>query len=133
MPLPTALQRSRARSGFTLVELLVAFLVFAILASIGIVRYRAMKERAYIAQLKTDMGQLRVAEEAYWSEHQMYTLNTTLLDFNGSSDVTLIVTSSDLTAGFDATGQHKAVPATLCLMYVGRAVSSTPSGEIVCK
>ncbi|MEO7966855.1 MAG: hypothetical protein ABIT38_23405, partial [Gemmatimonadaceae bacterium] len=107
--------------------------VIAILASIALVRYRGMKDRAYIAQLKTDMGQLRIAEEAFWAEHQIYTLDTAQLDFNGSSDVHVTLSSADLNAGFDATGKHTAVPAILCQMYVGRVVSSTPSGEIACK
>ncbi|MEO7966594.1 MAG: hypothetical protein ABIT38_22060 [Gemmatimonadaceae bacterium] len=92
-----------------------------------------MKDRAYIALLKTDMGQLRIAEEAFWAEHQVYTLDTAQLDFNGSSDVQVTLSSSDLNAGFDATGKHTAVPAIRCQMYVGRVVSSTPSGEIACK
>lgn len=123
---------ARLRRGFTIVELLVVFLVLAILASIALVRYRNMKERAYIAQIQTDMAQLRVAEEGYWSEHQIYTVDTAQLDFNGSSDVHVTVTSSDLHAGFDATGTHKAVPAIVCQMYIGRVVGSTPSGEIKC-
>ena len=107
-------------------------LVVGILASMAIVRYRAMKERAYVAAMKNDLGQLRIAEEAFWAENQVYTLDQTLLDFVPSSDVTLTITSSDPYAGFEAQAVHAGNPALICQMYVGRAVGSTPSGQVEC-
>lgn len=121
------------RRGFTLIEILVAMLFLAILAAMAIVRYRDMKRRAYVGTVKSDMGELRVAEEGYWAEHQQYTTNLSLLDFTPTSAVTLTITSSDLYAGYDATGTHVSVPGLTCQMYVGRVVTGTPSGEIVCK
>jgi prepilin-type N-terminal cleavage/methylation domain-containing protein len=129
-------ERRRAvapRRGFSLIEILVAMLFVAILAAIALPRYRDMKKRSYIATMKSDLAELRVAEEGYWAEHQLYTTDLTLLDFTPTSTVTLTVISSDLYAGYDANATHLSVPNFSCQMYVGRAVTGTPSGEIVCQ
>lgn len=124
---------ARARRGFSLIELLVAMLVFAILVAIAVARYRNMKERGYLAEMKTDLGNLRVAEEAYWSEHGQYVADQTLLDYKSGSRVTVTITVTDPYAGYDAEAVHVSAPAITCTMYVGRAsASGTPSGEIAC-
>ncbi len=127
-----AIQRSQ-RSAFTLIELLIVMLVIAILAGIAIVRYRDMKNRAYVASMKADLGVLRLAEEAHWSEHQIYTVNQSLLDWRPTTGVTVTITSGDPLAGFDAEAVHIAASSITCKMYVGRAVTGTPSGEIRCQ
>jgi prepilin-type N-terminal cleavage/methylation domain-containing protein len=124
---------SRFRRGFTLVELLVAMLVFAILVALAVARYRAMKERGYLAEMKTDLGNLRIAEEAYWADHNMYTVDQSLLDYRSGSSVTVTITTADPLAGYDAEAVHNAAPAVTCKMYVGRAVNATPSGEVKCQ
>lgn len=121
------------RRGFTFVEILVAMMVFAILVALAVARYRAMKERGYLAEMKTDLGNLRIAEEAYWADHGQYTVNQSLLDYRPGSRVTVIITVSDPYAGFDAEATHVSAPGMVCKMYVGRAVSQTPSGQISCK
>ena len=121
------------RRAFTLIELIIVTVVIAVLASIAIGRYRDMKRRAYVAAVTADLAELRNAEEAYWAEHQQYTVNQSLIDFKPSSSVTVTVTSSDPYAGFDAEGVHSAAPGLLCRMYVGRSVNSTPSGEVNCQ
>lgn len=98
----------------------------------AIVRYRSMKERAYVAAMKNDLGVLRIAEEAFWAENQYYTVDQTLLDWKPSSDVTVTITTGNPNAGYDAEAIHSRVPAIVCKMYVGRAVSGTPSGQVEC-
>ncbi|MEO6446653.1 MAG: prepilin-type N-terminal cleavage/methylation domain-containing protein [Gemmatimonadaceae bacterium] len=120
------------RKAFSLVEILVAMLVFAILASIGLVRYRDMKARAYVASMKADLGELRIAQESHWSEHATYTADQSQLDWRPTTDVTVIIVSGDPLVGFDAEATHAAAQGIICRMYVGRAVSGTPSGEITC-
>ena len=108
-------------------------MVFAILVALAIARYRAMKERGYLAEMKTDLGNLRIAEEAYWADHSRYTINQALLDYKPGSRVSVIITTADPFAGFDAQATHINAPGVTCKMYVGRAVSQRPSGDIDCK
>lgn len=120
------------RSGFSLVELLAALIVFAILASMALVKFRDMRDRAFVASMKTDLGSLRVAQEGFWAENQQYTVDQSLLDWTPSSSVTVTITTSDPVAGFEAEAVHSS-STTVCTMYVGRAPAATESGEIVCK
>lgn len=123
---------SRNIRGFTFVEILVAMAVFGALTAIAVPRYRTYKDRAYIASMKTELGSLRVAEEAFWAEHMVYSTDTTQLDWNGSASVQIAISSSDLNFGFAATATHVASPSLLCQTWVGREATTTASGDIIC-
>jgi len=124
---------SRRRTGFTFVELLVAMMVFGALTAIAVPKYHLMKDRAYTAALKADLGELRIAEESFWAENHAYTADAAELDWRSSSDVTVTISSTDFNAGFQATARHRHLPGSECSTYVGRETpSGTPSGEIVC-
>ena len=86
-----------------------------------------------LAEMKTDLGNLRIAEEAYWADHGQYTINQALLDYRTGSRVTVTLTTTDPFAGFDAEAIHVSAPGVICKMYVGRAAAATPSGEVKCK
>ena len=120
------------RPGFTFVEILTAMTVFGILTAVAVPRYRQFKERAYVATMKSELGSLRVAQEAFWAENQAYTTDTTLLDWNGSANIRLALASSDPNGGFSATATHLAAPALSCATFVGKDASTTASGDIVC-
>lgn len=114
-------------------EILVVMLVLAILASMALVRYRDMKNRAYVVSMKADLGELRIAEEAHWAVNQAYTVDQSLLDWKPTTDVTVVITSGDPLAGFDAEAVHTGATGITCKMYVGRVVTGAPSGEIRCQ
>ncbi len=112
---------------------MLVMLVLAVLAGIAYGRYQAAKRRGYIATMTADLAELRNAEEGYWAENQAYSTDTTQLDWTSTSLVSVVITSSNLQAGFDAEATHSAVPGLVCKMYVGRAVSARPSGEVACQ
>lgn len=122
-----------SRRGFTLIEILLVMLVLAVLASIAIGRYRDAKARGYKANMVSDLGELRIAQEGYWAEHQSYSTDTTQLDWHATSLVSVSITSTNLQAGFDAQATHLALPGVVCKMYVGRATNGRPSGEVDCQ
>lgn len=120
------------KTGFTFVEILIAMAVFGILTSVAVPRYRLFKERAFLASMKSELGSLRVAQEAFWAENQAYTTDTAQLDWNGSADIKLALASSDPFGGFSAKATHTSAPTLQCATYVGKDATTSPSGDIVC-
>lgn len=124
---------SRPRPGFTFIEVLVAMAVFGVLSAIAVPKYRLMRERAWTASMKADLGELRIAEESYWAENQLYSPDSTRIDWRSTSDISVQINSADYASGFQATAQHRAMPGSQCTMYVGReTILGTASGDIVC-
>ena len=78
-----------------MIELLCVMLVIGVLAGIGIPRIRNMKERAYQATLRSDLGALRTAQEAYYAENLRYTTDLAALDYRRSSHVSIAIESAD--------------------------------------
>ena len=122
----------RKTAGFTFVEILIALTMFGILTAVAVPRYRQFKERAFLATMKSELGSLRVAQEAFWAENQAYTADTAQLDWNGSSEIKLALASSDLFGGFTATATHLLAPSLSCSTSVGKDATTFASGDIVC-
>ena len=121
----------RQRVGFTFVEILVAMLVFGALSAIAVPRFRNFKEKAYLATLKSDLGNLRIAQEAYWSEHMVYGADTTGLEWKPSNRVQVAISSTDPADNFTATATHLNMPSAHCYTIVGRT-GAAATGEIIC-
>ena len=49
--------------GFTLIELLIVIVIIGLLAAIAIPKFGATKEKAYLAQMKTDLRNLATIED----------------------------------------------------------------------
>jgi prepilin-type N-terminal cleavage/methylation domain-containing protein len=123
---------SSRRAGFTFVEVMVALLVLSVLASMAVPRYRNYKEKAYLTVLRTDLGNLRIAEESFWAEHMRYSMAMPTLEFKPSSNVTITLRGPNSVSGYTAIARHALLPNRFCQMVVGRAVDGGASGEIVC-
>lgn len=125
-------QSNKSRPGFTLVELLLVMLIIGILAGIAYGRFQDSKARGFKAAMTSDLGELRIAQEAFWAENQQYSTTASVLDWRPTSNVTVNISSGDTHAGYDAEARHTALPGIVCRMYVGRSTSARPSGEVYC-
>ncbi len=70
------------RGGFTLIEITIVLMIIGILASMAVYTYRMMINKARMTQAKTVLSHLTKTEATYFSDHDRYTDNVTLLDFD---------------------------------------------------
>ena len=119
------------RPGFTFIELLTVMIVMGLLAGIGVPRIRNMKERAYQATLRSDLGTLRTAQEAYYAENLRYATYVDALDFRLSSRVSVVIESSDPQRGWKAEARHMWL-STPCTTAAGDDAVGVESGAIIC-
>lgn len=119
------------RPGFTFIELLVVMVVMGLLAAIGVPRIRNMKERSYQATLRSDLGALRTAQEAYFSENFRYATDVSALEYRLSQNVSVTIESADPMKGWKASARH-AWLSTPCTTAAGADAEGVESGAIVC-
>jgi type IV pilus assembly protein PilA len=100
--------RLQNESGFTLIELLVVVAIIGILAAIAIPQFAAYRKRGYEAQVKSDLRNAAVSEEAYFAQNTTYKSGTmtsgTPPGFNATTGVT--VTAAVGTNTFLMTATH---------------------------
>jgi Tfp pilus assembly protein PilE len=119
------------RSGLSRVDLLFATAVIGVLAAIVVGNVRNTRSSAYLELVRNDLRELQVVEERYFTQNTRYATDTTQMAWKSRPDVSVAITSSDPTVGFEAVGQHKALPGVTCRLYVGRA-PDRKSGVIDC-
>jgi prepilin-type N-terminal cleavage/methylation domain-containing protein len=79
---PTHTDHRNDWRGFTLIEIAIVLVLIGILAAMAITTYRMMINKARITQAKTVLGHLTKTEATYFSDHDRYTDNIVLLDFD---------------------------------------------------
>jgi len=109
MKMPLAYrQKRRCSRGFTLIELMIVVAIIGILATISIHLFHTMRERGFVASMKSDAAQIRTAQESYFTEKNTYTANVADLTGYGvnqlsSTNSASIQPVTDISANFRVT------------------------------
>jgi type II secretion system protein G len=109
----------RHQRGFTLIEMLVVIVVIGLLATIAIPKFVNTKEKAYLAQMKTDLRNLATVEEAYLYDNNAYTSSFPVTIYTTTAGVTLPTITLEV-AGWKAWVGHALTPKT-CAIFVNAA------------
>jgi len=131
--------RVTGKKGFTLIELLIVVVIIGILAAIAIPKFANTKEKAYIASMKSDLRNLATAEEAYYSDKNVYSSDTTAMRFNTSTGNVLTITlgGNAGAAGWSAlmTNPRVTTLTTGCQVYAGdlAIAANVPDGVVQCQ
>jgi len=132
-PLATGGRFLKAR-GFTLIELLIVVVIVGILAAFAIPKFANTKQKAYVAQMKSDLKNLATAEEAYFYDSTFYTTSlASLNNFRSSTGVTLTVLQAS-PGGWSARATHGQTTRE-CVLFSGNATPVAPAtveGKITC-
>ena len=78
----TPVDQRNGRRGFTLIEIALVLVLIGILAAMAVSSYRMMTNKARMTQAKTVLSHLTKTEASYFSDHDRYTDNLVLLDFD---------------------------------------------------
>lgn len=134
-PLTPRSARSGNRKGFTLIELLIVVVIIGILAAVAIPKFSSTKEKAYIANMKSDLKNLASVQESYFSDSSKYGAKADIQKapysyvVSNNGDFTI---ESNSATGWSATVFNPAVKSVaVCAMYSGSAADSAKAAAKV--
>lgn len=120
--------------GFTLIELLIVIVILGILATMAVLNFGNVKEKAHLARMRADLHNLATAEEAYFYDSASYTTSFALMNNYTPSSGNAVVVNEATNQGWSATASN---PNTgkKCYLFMGNAAlvgSATKEGLISC-
>jgi type IV pilus assembly protein PilA len=118
----------KGQKGFTLIELMIVIAIIGILAAIAIPQFTAYRQRGFNAAMQSDLRNAATAQEAFFTDSQSYTTDTTLLaprGFTPSANVTVTIGSAD-TASYSMSATHSSGITTWTLTGPGGSFAHNP-------
>jgi len=97
------------KRAFTLIELLVVIAIIGILTGIVLVSLRGARTRAYDAEIKSEISQIRSDAEAYYTDHGDYAAYTVPAQFKPPT-----CSQTDYSVSTSSDAQSIAICARLC-------------------
>jgi len=116
--------------GFTLLELLIVVVIIGILVAIVVPKFANGKERAMVSAMRSDLHNLVTAQEAYFSNGNLY-YNGPVPDpsFSYSVSENVTVTLQNVSpSGWGATATRLGTP-RICAVYVGTGGPIAPATD----
>ena len=101
----------RNQKGFTLIELMIVIAIIGILAAIAIPNFLNYQCKAKQSEAKSNLGNIRTSEEAYFAEFDIYAQNTGAIGFStkGNTRYDYSISCVDPLLDFTAQAAGKAV------------------------
>ena len=129
-------RRAAGRAGFTLIELLIVVVIIGILAAIAIPKFASSKEKAFVANMRSDLRNVITAEEGYFYETSTYYGGAVpSVDGTFKSSSPVVITLLNVTGtGWAATATHPNTART-CAIYYGTGGPLGPAvadGQVGC-
>ena len=115
------------RNGFTLIELLLVVVIIGIVAALVLPKFGDVKQKAYVAAMKSDLRNLATAEEIYSDKNGAYATTTGAIPGYALSDgvsISIVVASG---TDYTATASHSKVSGTTCSLAIGLTASNKVS------
>jgi len=113
----------RTEQGFTLIELLIVVVIIGILASIAIPKFQSVRQKAYVAAMKSDLKNLATQQEVYYNTAYSFASTMTAVQSTSSDGVTITINEATGT-GCAATATHAALSSAQCGIYHGNAAAT---------
>ncbi len=118
------------RKGVTLIELIVVFIIVAILAAAAIPLMRGFVQRAAATEAHNILGTIRTAQAAYFVEHQTYADTLADLDLITAQDVSGRYYEFNRLENVDASDFTAVVHGVADSVADGRWVSMNSNGDL---
>ena len=114
------LKTKKFNKGFTLIELLIVIAIIGVLATLLMVNFVGVRQRARDAQRKSDLRQIQSALEIYRSDNSSYP--------NGTSSVAELFTCPPQPSPAACTGSANCFGNSTCSTIYMKSVPTDPSG-----